>query len=84
MVQHSFYSSEAVLGKPFLELFPELKNGRAHNAIQGALKSNFASLISQNLNKAPFPLFASADTHLGGERIQRHQGRDREAGRKGE
>lgn len=70
MEQHSFYSSEAVLGKTFLELFPELKNGRAHNAIQGALKNNFASLISQNLNKAPFPLFANAGSHVTGERMQ--------------
>jgi diguanylate cyclase (GGDEF)-like protein len=70
MEQHSFYSSDAVLGKTFLDLFPELKNGRAHNAINGALKNNFASLISQNLNKSPFPLFASADMHLSGDRIQ--------------
>lgn len=70
MVQHSFCSQESVLGKSFVELYPELANGRAHNAIKGALKDNFASLISQTLNKATFPLFASPDDRLVGTRIQ--------------
>jgi diguanylate cyclase (GGDEF)-like protein len=70
MEQHAFCSSESVFGKSFVELYPELTNGRAHNAIKGALKDNFASLISQTLNKAPFPLFANADDRLVGTRIQ--------------
>lgn len=70
MTQHSFCSSDSVLGKSFVELFPELMNGRAHNAIRGALKDNFASLISQTLNKAPFPLFANPDDRVVGTRIQ--------------
>ncbi|MGZ3254917.1 MAG: diguanylate cyclase domain-containing protein, partial [Burkholderiaceae bacterium] len=62
MEQHSRLSAESVLGKKFTEIFPELEHGRTHDAIQGALNSNFASLISQTLNKAPFPFYMpSAD-----------------------
>lgn len=70
MVQHSHCAPEDVLGKSFPELFPELVNGRAHQAIKGALKNNFASLISPTLNKSPFPLFANPDDHAAGNRIQ--------------
>jgi len=70
MVQHSFTAPDAVLGKAFAELFPELVNGRAHQAIKGALKNNFASLISPTLNKSPFPLYASADEKANNNRIQ--------------
>ena len=70
MEQHTFCSKESMLGKSFVELYPELLNGRAHNAIKGALKNNFASLISQTLNKATFPLFASPEDRLVGARIQ--------------
>lgn len=70
MAQHSFCQPEEVLAKSFVELFPELMNGRAHHAIKGALKDNFASLISPTLNKSPFPLFANADDKATGTRIQ--------------
>lgn len=70
MEQHAFCPAAAVLGKTFVELYPELTNGRAHGAIRGALKSNLASLISQTLNKAPFPLFANAEDKEHGTRIQ--------------
>jgi diguanylate cyclase (GGDEF)-like protein len=69
MVQHSRSEPDDVLGKTFAELFPELLNGRAHQAIKGALQNNFASLISPTLNKSPFPLFANADDHVTGHRI---------------
>jgi diguanylate cyclase (GGDEF)-like protein len=70
MEQHSFLPAASVLGKRFVELYPELTNGRAHGAIKGALQSNLASLISQTLNKAPFPLFANAEDRDSGTRIQ--------------
>ena len=59
MTQHSLYTPDMALGKTFAELFPEMANSRTHMAIRGALQNNFASLISQTLNKAPFPLFAT-------------------------
>lgn len=62
MEQHSRLSADAVLGKTFIEIFPEMEHGRTHDAIHGALTHNFASLISQSLNKAPFPFYVpSAD-----------------------
>ena len=62
MEQHSRMPAEAVLGKKFIEIFPDLEHGRTHDAIHGALNNNFASLISQTLNKAPFPFYMpSAD-----------------------
>lgn len=70
MEQHSRYGSGAVLGKPFLELFPELTSGRVQQAIQGALVNNFSSLLSQTLNKAPLPLYTSAPDEVSGVRMQ--------------
>ena len=70
MEEHSSYPASSVLGRSFVELFPELTNGRAHGAIRGALQSKLASLISQTLNKAPFPLYATAEDRLAGVRIQ--------------
>jgi diguanylate cyclase (GGDEF)-like protein len=62
MEQHSRLDADEVLGKTFIEIFPEMEHGRTHDAIRGALTHNFASLISQSLNKAPFPFYApSAD-----------------------
>jgi len=62
MEQHSRMTAEEVMGKKFVELFPDLEQGRTHDAIRGALANNFASLISQTLNKAPFPFYVpSAD-----------------------
>lgn len=46
-------------GVLFAEVFPDMLNGRTHAAIREALANNFPSLISQTLNKAPFPLYGS-------------------------
>jgi diguanylate cyclase (GGDEF)-like protein len=70
MEEHSSYPASGVIGERFVDLFPELANGRAHGAIKGALQSKLASLISQTLHKAPFPLYASAEDRLAGVRIQ--------------
>jgi diguanylate cyclase (GGDEF)-like protein len=70
MELHSDWPAQSVLGKSFVELFPEMANGRAHAAIKGALQDNFASLISQTLNKAPFPFYANAEDRATDTRIQ--------------
>jgi diguanylate cyclase (GGDEF)-like protein len=70
MERHSQLTACAMIGKSFSELFPELVNGRLHQAITGALKNNFSSLISQTLNKAPLPLHASPADAENGVRIQ--------------
>jgi len=63
MAQHSRMEARHVLGRTFGEVFPEMIDGRTHIAVESALRNNFASLLSQTLNKAPFPLYANpADT----------------------
>lgn len=59
MEQHSTLSADRIQGKPFAEVFPDMVDGRTHVAIRAALENNFASLLSQTLNKSPFPLYAN-------------------------
>ncbi len=70
MEQHSRFAAEAMIGRNFIDIFPEMANGRTHLAIKTALADNFASLISQTLNKAPFPLYATAADAANNLRIQ--------------
>ncbi len=58
MVRHTGQPCEAVMGREFFALYPELRGQRVDTAIQQALYNNFPSLLSQTLNKAPFPLYA--------------------------
>jgi diguanylate cyclase (GGDEF)-like protein len=68
--QHSRMPADSVLGKTFSELFPDMIDGRTHVAIREALNNNFASLLSQTLNKAPFPFYSNAMDAIGGVRMQ--------------
>jgi diguanylate cyclase (GGDEF)-like protein len=68
--QHAPAARGPVLGKSFAEIFPDMVDGRTHAAIREALRNNFASLISQTLNKAPFPLFANRADEASGTRMQ--------------
>ncbi|HJU70414.1 MAG TPA: diguanylate cyclase [Paucimonas sp.] len=70
MEQHSPHPAAAVLGQQFVDVFPAMANGRTHAAIVSALTDNFASLISQSLNKAPFPLYYSEADEISNRRIQ--------------
>ncbi|WP_151637305.1 diguanylate cyclase [Noviherbaspirillum aerium] len=68
--QHSRLPSQLVLGKTFSEALPDMVRGRTHVAIEAALRNNLASLLSQTLNKAPFPLFANPADAASGARMQ--------------
>lgn len=68
--QHAQLAAESVLGKTFGEVFPDMREGRTHLALREALRNNLASLLSQTLNKAPFPFFASAADVTAGRRMQ--------------
>ncbi|MGH8806414.1 MAG: diguanylate cyclase [Noviherbaspirillum sp.] len=70
MEQHSLIAADAILGKTFTEVFPDMAQGRTHIAIDAALRNNFASLLSQTLNKAPFPLYATPADASNGARMQ--------------
>ena len=58
--------ASTVVGQLFSDAFPDMFNGRTHAAIREALDNNFPSLISQTLNKSPFPLY-SEDTDVGND-----------------
>ena len=58
MERHSGLPWNVVLGREFFAIYPELRGQRVDAAIQQALYNNFPSLLSQTLNKAPFPLYA--------------------------
>lgn len=70
MEQHSQLSAKDIVGKRFIELFPDMADGRTHVAIRAALQNNFASLLSQTLNKAPFPLYVNRGDATTGVRMQ--------------
>jgi diguanylate cyclase (GGDEF)-like protein len=71
MIRHSGLASDAVLGRDFYAVYPQLRGQRVDTAIQQALYNNFPSLLSQSLNKAPFPLYARPGAGAGdGERLQ--------------
>lgn len=70
MAQHSRLAGPRIQGKTFGEVLPDMIDGRTHVAIRSALQDNFASLLSQTLNKAPFPLFANAADAASGMRMQ--------------
>lgn len=50
-------SADAARGKRLTEIFPELEGKRTQSAARAALRNGYASVLSQSLNKAPFPLF---------------------------
>lgn len=68
--QHARIPAATVLGHRFTEIFPDMREGRTHVAMREALRNNFASLLSQSLNKAPFPLYASPADADAGTRLQ--------------
>lgn len=70
MDQHSPYSAPAAIGNDLIALFPDMQNGRTHSAIKDALHGNFASVISQTLNKSPFPFFSTVDDANRNNRMQ--------------
>lgn len=58
------------IGRRLTEMFPELETGRLHGAIQNALVNRLPALLSQTLNKSPFPLFATPKDVREGQRMQ--------------
>ena len=62
--------ASAVVGQLFSDAFPDMLNGRTHAAIREALENNFPSLISQTLNKSPFPLYSAATDAASDMRMQ--------------
>lgn len=70
MERYSNVTTVDALGKPLTELFPELESGRLHGAVHNALVNRLPALLSQTLNKSPFPLFATPKEAREGLRMQ--------------
>jgi diguanylate cyclase (GGDEF)-like protein len=70
MARHASLAADAVMGRDLFDIFPELRNKRVDSAVGQALRDNFPSLLSQTLNKAPFPLFQNAAAAARDERMQ--------------
>lgn len=72
--KYSGIASSAALGIELTCTFPELKDSRLSSAVDSALNKGFPSLLSQSLNKAPFPFYSTppstADGAANGQRIQ--------------
>ena len=51
--------TQAIIGRSLLQVFPDLRNSRLSSAIDSAIRRHLPALLSQSLNKAPFPLFAN-------------------------
>ena len=70
MARHSGCASHKAVGTDLFDLLPELRGGRVQAAVTQALRNNFSSLLSQTLNRSPFPLFANPAAEARGERMQ--------------
>lgn len=57
-----------IRGGRLLELFPELRGSRLHDAVRTALHEGLPALLSQSLNSSPFPLYNNPEDG-GGERM---------------
>lgn len=66
----SGFPAESVIGRLLGEVFPEMVGGRVFSAVNNALRMGLPSILSQSLNKAPFPLFAKSTTGEPGQRLQ--------------
>lgn len=70
MERYSGVSARSVLGCGFFSIHAELRGKRIDAAIQQALRNNFPSVLSQTLNKSPFPLYTDSGARERGERMQ--------------
>jgi|SRR5450830_83976 len=70
MSRHSGWDLHRALGADLFALLPELRGGRVQTAVTQALENNFSSLLSQTLNRSPFPLFSNPAAQARGERMQ--------------
>jgi diguanylate cyclase (GGDEF)-like protein/PAS domain S-box-containing protein len=70
MSRHSGCAAHEALGSDLFALLPELRGTRVQAAVTQALQNNFSSLLSQTLNRSPFPLYSNPAAQARGERMQ--------------
>ena len=69
-VEQHAKQTELKAGEFFTDVFPDMVNGRTHAAIREGLSNNFPSLISQTLNKSPFPFYGTVADVTNDQRMQ--------------
>ncbi len=69
MERHATIPASTAVNQRLTALYPELGTGRVQHAIQSALESGLPSLLSQTLNKHPFPLYTNSQDKLDGKRL---------------
>lgn len=57
LLTHANLTSDAVLGKPLLEVFPQIQDSAFERALALTVASGYPSLLSQTLHPAPLPIF---------------------------
>jgi len=70
MERYTGVPASETIGRDFFSLHEDLRGKRIDSAITQALRSNFPSVLSQTLNKSPFPLYADAAARSRDERMQ--------------
>jgi diguanylate cyclase (GGDEF)-like protein len=55
--QRADVDSSCICNRPLVEVFPELRGSRLERAVTDAIRTGYASVLSQSLNRAPFPLY---------------------------
>ncbi|WP_051294140.1 GGDEF domain-containing protein [Pseudoduganella violaceinigra] len=68
LASRSGMAASRVQGLTLLEAFPALSGRRIDQSLQSALANNLPSVLPQNQDRTPFPLFAAGT--WGGERIE--------------
>jgi len=57
LLTHANLAHDAVIGKPLLEVFPQIKGSAFERALAQTIASGYPSLLSQTLHPAPLPIF---------------------------
>jgi len=70
LVKAACLPEKDAIGKNLLQLFPELQGTRLQSAVETSLQKGFPSLLSQSLNRTPFPIYAGAEEHKTGIRME--------------
>ena len=70
MARYSGLDGEAVIGRDFFTVFPDLNGKRIDSAVGQALRDNLPAVLSQTLHKAPFALYADCEARAAGARLQ--------------
>ncbi|MBY0243644.1 MAG: GGDEF domain-containing protein [Burkholderiaceae bacterium] len=70
MERYTGVPASDTIGRDFFALYADLRGKRIDSAITQALRNNFPSVLSQTLNKSPFPLYSDAAARSRDERMQ--------------